>query len=373
MMERKDRLFTDFNAALSHLQSEELLSPTALGALSGASKRDLAPFAQTWTALPAERRGRAARMLVDIAEDNFDKDFDLLFRYMLNDEAADVRANAIDGLWEDEDIGLIKPLVGFLRSDPDAKVRAAAADALGRFVLLAEYDRLPQAHLVDLIHETLLATIHNTEEAIHVRSHALEALAYWSEDSMREVIAAAYAHEDVEMRASAISAMGRSADKYWRETATSELDSGDPRMRFEAARAVGELEVRNAVPRVIELLGDGDREVQGAAVAALGQIGGKPARQALVAAAKSEDEVLRSLADEALQELEFARSSDFLLLDLNTGEEAIIPEGDEDEDEALDEDDLDDDDLDDEETDEEDELSDGDLEDEEYDDESTEE
>lgn len=373
-MERKDRLFTDFNAALSHLQSEELLSPTALGALSGASKRDLAPFAQTWTGLPAERRRRAARMLVDLAEDNFDKDFNLLFRYMLNDEDADVRANAIDGLWEDEDAGLIKPLVGFLRSDPDAKVRAVAADALGRFVLLAEYDRLPQAHLVELIHETLLATIHNTDEAIHVRSHALEALAYWSEDSMREVIAAAYAHEDVEMRASAISAMGRSADRYWRETTTSELDSTDPRMRFEAARAVGELEVRNAVPRLIELLADGDREVQGAAVAALGQIGGKPARQALVAAAKSEDEVLRSLADEALQELEFVRSSDFLLLDLNTGEEAIIPEGNEEAD--LDEDGLDDDDLDDpddEESDEEDELSDEDLEDEEYDDESTEE
>ncbi len=199
---------------------------------------------------------------------------------------------------------------------------------------------------------------------------------------MREVIAAAYAHEDAEMRASAVSAMGRSADKYWRDMATSELDSSDPRMRFEAARAVGELEVRNAVPRLIELLGDADREVQGAAVAALGQIGGKPARQALVAAAKSEDEVLRALADEALQELEFARSSDFLLLDLNTGEEAIIPEGDGDE--ELDEDELDDD-LDDdadddevdeeadEDTDEEDELSDEDLEDEKYDDESTEE
>ncbi|MCL5950642.1 MAG: HEAT repeat domain-containing protein [Chloroflexi bacterium] len=377
-MERKDRLFIDFNSALSHLREDETLSPTALGALSGAGKRELTPFAETWAAVPAERRRRAARMLVDLAEDNFEKDFNVLFRYMLNDDDPGVRASAIDGLWEDEDSGLIRPLVGFLRSDPDAQVRAVAADALGRFVLLAEYDRLPQTQFVDLIHEALLATIRNPAEPVAVRAHALEALAYWSEDLMREVIAAAYAHEDTQMRASAISAMGRSADKYWREAASSELDSADVRMRFEAARAVGELEDRTAVPRLIELLEDSDREVQGAAIAALGQIGGKQAREALAAAARSKDEVVRSLAGEALQELEFTRSSDFLLMDLNTGDEKLVPEVDEDdlggdlEEEEPGEDDLDDD-LEEEEWDADDEFADEELEDEELDDESPEE
>lgn len=329
-MERKDKLYFDFRAALAHLRQEEAaLSPTALGALSGANRNELGTFAETWVNLPVERRRHAVQMLVDLAEENFEKDFNLLFRYMFTDEDAQVRARAIDGLWEDEDVSLVKPLVGFLRSDPNEDVRAVAADALGRFVLLAEYGRLTQDQLVELIHEALLATIRNTSESVLVRSRALEALAYWSQDVMRGVIAAAYLEEDARMRASAVSAMGRSADKYWRKTAAGELESPEPRMRFEAARAAGELEDRTAVPRLIELLEDSDREVQGAAITALGQVGGKSAREALLAAASSEDEATRSLADEALQELEFARGSDFLLLDMGTSENAAEPQADE--------------------------------------------
>ncbi len=307
----------DFSAALEHLRDREAKPSTAaLGALSGAKKADMVAFAQTWVDLPVERRRRTARALVQMAEGNVQHDFNLLFRYMLNDEDAQVRAHAVDGLWEDEDSALIKPLIGLLRSDPDADVRATAADSLGRFVLLAEYERLPQPALADLLHDALLATISSPTEETNVRARAVESLAYWSDDRMREIIAAAYEDADAEMRAASISAMGRSADSYWRATAAGELDSPIPRMRFEAARAVGELEDRSAVPRLVELLDDSDREVQGAAIAALGQIGGRPARQALTRAADSDDEVVSELADAALQELEFTSSSDYLLLDL---------------------------------------------------------
>jgi HEAT repeat protein len=317
-MIRKREPVLNFDRALKHLGDGTTdLLPSQLGALSGASRSELAAFAETWSDLPVSRRQRASQMLVELAEENFKHDFNLLFRYMLNDEDAAVRAHAIDGLWEDEDTALVKPLIGYLRSDPTAAVRAAAADSLGRFVLLAEYDRLPQQGLADLIHDALLATVRSPNEEMNVRARALESLAYWSEDLMKGIIAAAYDDEDAVLRASAVCAMGRSADTYWRKTAEGELESPDARMRFEAARAAGELEDREAVPRLIELLEDADREVQGAAITALGQIGGKLARQALHSAATSEDEVLRSLADEALQELEFASGSDLLLLDLD--------------------------------------------------------
>ncbi len=307
----------DFTAALEHLRDREAKpSAAVLGALSGAKKADMVGFAQTWVELPVERRRRTSQALVQMAEENVQHDFNLLFRYMLNDEDPQVRAHAIDGLWEDEDSALIKPLIGLLRSDPDPDVRATAADSLGRFVLLAEYERLPQPTLADLLHDALLATISSPTEAMAVRARAVESLAYWSDDRMREIIAAAYDDADAEMRAASISAMGRSADPYWRATAAGELDSPVPRMRFEAARAVGELEDRSAVPRLVELLEDSDREVQSAAITALGQIGGRPARQALTRAADSDDEVVSELADAALQELEFTSSSDFLLLDL---------------------------------------------------------
>ncbi len=340
-MARKKELVIEFGAALEHLRDiQKPLSPAAVGALTGAHKSDLAAFAQTWTALPAERRRRAAQMLVDLAEEDFKNDFNVLFRYMLNDEDPEVRAHAIDGLWEDEDPALVKPLIGFLRSDPDARVRAAAGDSLGRFVLLAEYGRLPQESLVKLTRDALLATIHSGTEDTLVRARAIESLAYWSDDSMRDVIAAAYESPEPQMRVSALAAMGRSADTYWRETTAAELDSPDAEMRFEAARASGELENRAAVARLIELLDDGDRDVQGAAITALGQIGGKPAREALTRAADSEDEVLRGLADEALQELDFINSSDLLLYNWEQGDDDFT---DEDLDEEEEEDDWDDD------------------------------
>ena len=326
-MARKNEVFLDFKSALKHLKDEQvILSPAALTALSGATRQELAAFAETWVALPVERRRRASQMMVDLAEENFKNDFNLIFRYMLDDEDAAVRVHAIDGLWEDEDTALVKPLIGFLRSDPVPSVRAAAADSLGRFVLLAEYDRLPHGPIADLVHDALLSTIRSGSEANDVRAHAIESLAYWSDELMRDIIAAAYEDDDEQMCASAVAAMGRSADTFWRKTAELELDSPDPRMRFEAVRTAGELENRAAVPRLIELMEDGDREVQSAAVTALGQIGGRPAREALSAAAESDDEVVRALADEALQELDFASNSDLLLLDIDSEDLALDEE-----------------------------------------------
>jgi HEAT repeat protein len=318
-----------FSAALAHLQeSQTTLSPGALGALSGASKKDLIAFARSWIDLPAERRRRAAQLMVELAEQNIELDFNVLYRHLLTDEDPQVRARGIEGLWEDEDPALVKPLVAFLRSDPAAVVRAAAADALGRFVLLAEYGRL---HKIDvaLIGEALLATIRSALEDLMVRCRAVEALAYWSQAIVRDVIVTAYADEAPEMRASAVAAMGRTADHYWSKLSASELDSLDARMRFEAARTAGELENRSVAPRLVALLDDLDREVQGAAITALGQIGGKLAKQALTQAAESDDEVLSALADEALQELEFANNSELLLFDMEGEDDVEIDAGEE--------------------------------------------
>ncbi len=97
-------------------------------------------------------------------------------------------------------------------------------------------------------------------------------------------------------------------------------------MRFEAARASGELEYKVAVPRLIELLEDVDREVQSAAITSLGQIGGKNAREALIALIEGDDEIAREVAQDALDELEFASGSQMLLYDmgLQDDEAAIL-------------------------------------------------
>ena len=340
-MPPKSKFFYDFDSALKHLAGETRLASAALNALSGATRKNLAAFARTWVVLPAERRRSVTKLMVELAEANVELDFNLLYRYLLDDEDPEVRASAIEGLWEDEDAALVKPFVGFLRSDPDARVRAAAADSLGRFMLLAEYGRLPESPHANLIYEALLATIRGTAEELNVRRHAVEAVAYSNRDQVRDVIAAAYADEDPQMRASAVAAMGRSADPYWRKIAVDELESLDPRMRFEAVRALGELEYRAAVPQLIDLLEDPDREVQMAVITALGQIGGNAAEQALANAAESDDEVLHELADEALQELRFSGDPNLLLFDLDVDEELVEDEDDADEESVEDEDDAD--------------------------------
>jgi HEAT repeat protein len=317
---RKKELFVDFTDALRHLRDDALAPRATLSALSGANRAQLGAFAETWIHLPVERRREVSEKLIDIAEENVEMDFNLLFRHMFNDEDAQVRVNAIEGLWEDEDHGLIALLVGFLRSDPDPRVRAAGAQALGRFVLLGEYDRIA-GDQANLIHDALLATIRSANEPFDVRARALESLAYWGSDLMRDVISNAYADDDADMRASAVAAMGRSADGYWSKPVSEELESIDSRMRFNAARAAGELEIHSAVRRLIELIDDPDREVQSAAVTALGQIGGNPARQALQSIADSDDDVLAALASDALDELEFASGSDLLLLETAPDEE----------------------------------------------------
>lgn len=313
MVRRK--IVWNFEQALAHLHEDESLGTEVLWALSGASRAQASEFARVWDTLPVERRRRTSQQMVELAEQNFEVDFNALFRHLLSDPDAHVRVNGIEGLWEDEDAALVKPFLALLRQDPDASVRAAAADAIGRFLLLAEYGRLTSTS-ADILGEILLAIIRNLDEDLTVRCRALEALAYWSDDVVRQVIAAAYDADEPQMRASAIAAMGRSADHYWRDIVAQELQSPDPRMRFEAARATGELENRAATPALIRLLDDPDREVQGAAITALGQVGGKLAKRALQRAADSDDEFLSTLASDALQELEFNEDSEFLLLDI---------------------------------------------------------
>jgi len=65
---------------------------------------------------------------------------------------------------------------------------------------------------------------------------------------VREIIEAAYYHEDQRMRTSAVFAMGRSADPYWSDLVINELQSSRPEMRYEAAMASGELELAAATP-----------------------------------------------------------------------------------------------------------------------------
>ncbi len=294
-----------YEEVLRHIgNSEERLRIRYLYALSDITKEQLGLLRATWATIATERRRLIIRQLAEITEQSFEVNFDPIFLLAMEDEDSQVRAAAIEGLWENENRALIAPLIRMMQSDEAEIVRAAAAAALGRFVLLAELEKLDSATGVR-IEEALRATIANPAETVEVRRRAIESIAYSSKAGVRKIIREAYDSEDEKMQSSALFAMGRSADPYWRHVLLNELESHNPELRYEAARACGELELASAVPRLAELaLHDPDREVQQVAVWALGNIGGKEARRILEMCYGSDDEVLRDAAADALDEMD---------------------------------------------------------------------
>jgi HEAT repeat protein len=296
-----DTLDTLFSELYEH---PEVPYRASLYHLSNLNPEDAARLAQAGPGLAVDVRRWVISRLVELAEADFEMNFSAVFRLGLEDEDAEVRTSAIEGLWEDEDVDLVPLLIARLRGDEHIAARAAAATSLGRFILLGELEKIRPTPFV-LAYEALLAACQNAGEHTDVRRRALESLAYVSNDIVNQLIREAYSATEENVRVSAVFAMGRNADTCWENQVRQELFRPSPELRYEAARACGELQLREAVPELEDLTDDADPEVQEAALWALGQIGGDKARQILERHCLAEDEAARTAAEAALDELEF--------------------------------------------------------------------
>ena len=310
----------DLGQLLEQLGEESGALPSAkLYLLSDLGGKRLADFFAAFDAYPLQQQRRLVRALVQLAEESFQVNFDAIFRQCLGNQDGEIRAAAIDGLWENQDVALTGPLVSMLRSDPSALVRAAAATALGRFVLAGELEQLDQPIQARLTAE-LLTTIHLKGEGLEVRRRALESVAYACTPEVMEVLETAYYHEDEQMRLSAVVGMGRSCDRQWAKIVLDELENESPAMRYEAALASGNLALRRAVPTLTNLLDDADPQVRNAVIWSLGQVGGDQAKQALLAALEDADEDTAAALEDALAEQALSDGDlDFPLYELEEG------------------------------------------------------
>ncbi|OQY18965.1 MAG: hypothetical protein B6I34_10100 [Anaerolineaceae bacterium 4572_32.1] len=291
--------------------SAEMPAQASLYHLSSLEAEAVGRVREAWLDWPVELRRRLVARLVELAEADFEVDFGAIFRLGLKDEDGDVRAAAIEGLWEDQDVRLVSSLVALLLEDEVPAVREAAARSLGRFILLGELAKIhPDPHT--RAYQALLTACRDTET--QVRRRALESLAYAGDETVADLIREAYVATEEKVRVSAVFAMGRSADPCWAKHVLRELSSPSPAMRYEAAIACGELQLDAAVLDLEELADDSDPEVQEAALWALGQIGGDKAREILEFYRDAEDEATRAAAESALDELTFLCGdlSDFL-------------------------------------------------------------
>jgi HEAT repeat protein len=307
----------EFARVLEHLQDTSQSLPAAdLYYFSDLAGQDLEALEAAWPEVPVERRRGLMQDLDDLSEANFEVTFESVFRLGLEDEDAEVRTAAIDGLWESESPDLIAPLLDALQNDPAPEVRAAAASALGRFVYLGETDEIP-ARQARRVEDAVLAVAQG-EDAPEVRRRALEAIAFSGREEVPPLIEAAYHSSDELFRVSALFAMGRSADDRWAAQVLAELDSSRPEMRYEAARAAGELELTDAVASLARSAEDGDPQVREASIWSLGLIGGPEAKSVLLELLALADDDEADFIQDALDNLAFTDEvHDFSMLMLD--------------------------------------------------------
>jgi len=287
--------------------TDTLLLNSQLIELSNLDAEKLELFEQVWANTETERRQQIIHRLVELAEDNFELNFDGIFIRCLKDEDAEVRSKAIEGLWESEETSLINPLINLLEHDSSEKVQSVAATALGKFAMLAEHEKLRSSHS-SKIHQALLSVIEDSNKPAEVKRRALEAAAPLSLPQVRDAITQAYEGQDAKLKASAIYAMGKNCDPSWLPILLRELTNSNNEIRYEAVGACGELGEEEAIPYIIKLCRDPDSDVQLAAIHALGKIGGIEAREYLKKCRRNPSEIIQQAAEQALDELEMGEN-----------------------------------------------------------------
>ncbi|HUF53099.1 MAG TPA: HEAT repeat domain-containing protein [Dehalococcoidia bacterium] len=272
--------------------------------LSYLSPEQAKQLAVRWPDINVRRRRRVISELQDLAEDNVEIDFSEAFRIGLSDDDAQVRLVSVRGLWENQDAKLIDRLLDLAERDDDARVRAEAALALGRFVLLHELGRIRERHF-ERVASGLRRVIEKPNEVEEVRARAIEAMGAHDAAWVRQSITEAYESGRHRLKVSSVHAMGRSAEPRWLPLLARELQSDEPELRYEAATAVGMLGQESAIPNLVALIVDEDEQVVAAAIGALGAIGGTMARRALRELLGSESAATRVAAADAIAHMDF--------------------------------------------------------------------
>lgn len=270
--------------------------------LSDLTPEEISLLRQNWLSIGARKRNDIIKKLVQLAEENFELNFDNVFACCAADPEGSVRVKAAEGLGESDSPAFVDVLLRLLDNDDEASVRAAAASSLAGFCVKAEVARVKPRY-ADRLGETLLAVAGNKSEDIEVRRRALESAGALSLSEVKWAIREAYESASHVLKASAIYAMGKNCDPVWLPIVIEELSSDDPEIRYESATACGEIGEEEAVDHLIPMTGDTDLQVQLAAMDALAKIGGDVAKTALQECARSEDPRISDAAGEALQYL----------------------------------------------------------------------
>lgn len=320
--EQRERPALDETLRLLQLAGEGAVTSDIVYGLNSLTTEEAGVIGASWPSLDEDVRRRVVLALSEAGEADFELDFTAIGRLVLNDPASPVRTLGIELLWEDTSLDVMSALLEMAHADESAAVRAAAASALGPFILMGELGEIDSA-LFERAQELLLEIYDNEREDTEVRRRALEAVANSSHEAVEDAILDAFQSEDRRLQVSALFAMGRTADDRWAAIVLDELGDEDHELRYEAARAAGELELEDAISALTQIAFDDEVELRDVAVWALGEIGGRESLRVLNQigdeARENEDEELLSAIEDAIAMASLGGDSAFYLMDADDG------------------------------------------------------
>ena len=184
-------------------------------------------------------------------------------------------------------------------ADPEEEVASAAAEALGRYVLLTEmslFDKEEGSKIVEDLREMT-----SQDKPVELRAGAIESLASIDLGWVQPLILDAYYDSDDRMRLSAVRAMGRTASSSWLEYIYEQLEVEDPFFRLEAVLAIAEIADESSIDSLSILFEDEDAEIAETAVETVSLIGGEIAVSTLMEFLERADEKWVPVLEDAIK------------------------------------------------------------------------
>lgn len=293
------------------LDDNQLFPPKYLHIFSDITEADFAEIKNVWPQISTVRKINLLQDLEQMMEADTLLSCDDVARFALGDEDVNVRTHAISLLWECEDPKLAHKFAEMLSTDASEVVRATAASALGKFVLMGELEEIPQKTFTAIV--DLMLEIYTSDLSQIVRQVILRSLSYSGKQDILIMIQEAFQSDKKAWKIAALESMGRSADTRWKDHILEMLSNSDEDYQYEAIRAAGDLELKSARLQLLEMLDENvidNDELRYQVIWALSKIGGElvyETLQELLEDAEDDDEI--DVLELAMENLEFTDDS----------------------------------------------------------------
>lgn len=298
------------------LDESKIFPVTFLQFFSDIEPDNLAGLKEFWPLVSDNRKVALLQELEESLETDTLVNYEDFAFLAVKDPIPTIREQAIRLFWDSDNYRIIPLLIETMETDSDSNVKAAAAEILGHFELLAVLEEIPQKYLPRI--ENALWKAYQSGEKNNLTLRALESLGYSEDERVPEIIRSAFTSDDTNSIASALLAMGRSVDNRWKQQILNSLDNEEFLVRIAAIRAAGELELKESRVPLVNIIADekNDADLRYAAIWALSNIGGKEIKQYLEQRLEeSVDEEEAEVLEEAIENM--ALMDDVSFLDFN--------------------------------------------------------